>query len=260
VQAVAVRKIAACVLSGVFAVSWCVPPGFGLIDLSVTWNAEWPQVLEAGWGLFATVIVGASFAWLAVRPGVSVPVVGQLVIATGCLAVSAVVAREAELFVLVVLLGLQTAMVGGLLGSTLGRETASRVPGISRSLLLLAGVGVIPWLAYGLRMWSLNRDGRSDSDVTLGIDHYSVQGALALVLALLPLWAGLRTNLQPFVPVCAGIAASYLGLVSVAWPDAEGALGQAWSIAAIVWGLALLATAFTDRIRAMPLDPERQRL
>jgi hypothetical protein len=248
------------VLSGVFAVSWCVLPGFGVIDLSVTWNAEWPQVLEAGWGLFATVIVGASFAWLAVRPGASVlPVVGQLVVATACLAVSAVVAREAGLFVLVVLLALQTAIVGGLLGSTLRHETAFRVPGFSRSLLLLGGVGVIPWLAYGLQMWSLNRDGRSDSDVTLGIDHYSVQGALALVLALLPLWAGLRTSLHPFAPVCAGVAASYLGLVSLAWPDAAGALGHARSIAAVVWGLALLATAFTDRIRAVPLDPERQR-
>jgi hypothetical protein len=257
VQAVAVRRLAACVLSGVFAVSWCVPPGFGGIDLSVTWNAEWPQVLEAGWGLFATVIVGASFAWLAVRPGVSVPVVGQLVVATACLALSAVVAREPGLFALVVLLALQTAIVGGLLGSTLRHETASRVPGLSRSLLLVGGVGVIPWLAYALRMWSLNRDGRSDSDVTLGVDHYSVQGALALVLALLPLWAGLRTNV--FVPVCAGIAASYLGLVSLAWPDAEGALGQAWSIAAIVWGLALLATTVTERIRAVRLDPERQR-
>jgi hypothetical protein len=56
-------------------------------DLSVTWNAEWPQVLEAGWGLFATVIVGASFARLAVRPGVSVlPVAGQLVLANAYLA------------------------------------------------------------------------------------------------------------------------------------------------------------------------------
>ena len=37
-------------LSGLFAVSWFVLPGFAVIDLSVTWNADWPQVLEAGWG------------------------------------------------------------------------------------------------------------------------------------------------------------------------------------------------------------------
>jgi hypothetical protein len=257
---VAVRRVAARVVSGLFAVSWLVLPGFGLIDLSVTWNTEWPQVLEAGWGLFATVIVGASFAWLAVRPGVPVPAVAQLLAATGCLAVSAVVAREAELFVLVALLGLQTAIVAGLLGPRPRYDTGSQAPGLPRLLLFVAGAGVIPWLAYGLHMWSLNRDRRSDSDVTLGIDHYSVQGALALVLAVLPLWAALRTERHPFVPVCAGVTASYLGLVSLAWPDAAAALGQAWSIAAMGWGLALLAATFTDRIRAVPLAPDRQRL
>ena len=32
-----------------FAFSWIVLPGFGAIDLSVTWDPEWEQVLEAGW-------------------------------------------------------------------------------------------------------------------------------------------------------------------------------------------------------------------
>jgi hypothetical protein len=35
--------------AGLFAVSWVVLPGFGAIDLAVTWSADWPQVLEAGW-------------------------------------------------------------------------------------------------------------------------------------------------------------------------------------------------------------------
>jgi hypothetical protein len=37
------------VLAGFFALSWYTFSGFGLSDLTVTWNAEWPQVLEAGW-------------------------------------------------------------------------------------------------------------------------------------------------------------------------------------------------------------------
>ena len=64
---------AARALSGLFAVSWLVLPGFGLIDLSVTWNADWPQVLEAGWGLFATVIVAAAFVLFAVWPRTAMP-------------------------------------------------------------------------------------------------------------------------------------------------------------------------------------------
>ena len=106
-------------------------------------------------------------------------------------------------------------------------------------------------------MWSLNREGRADGDITMGIDHYSMQGALALVLVVLPLLAALRADLHPLVPVCTAAAASYLGLVSLAWPDAAGGLGRAWSIAAMAWGLALIAATFAHRIRAVPLDPGR---
>ena len=200
------RRLAACLLSGVFAISWLVLPGFGLIDLSVTWDADWPQVLEAGWGLFATAIVGAAFLMLAVRPRVSMPAVAQLAVATGSLAVSAVVARETGLLVLAALLGLETAIVGGLLRGAWrdGMELWRPFSRISRLLLLLAAVGAVPWLAYALHMWSLNREERSDSDITMGIDHYAMQGALALVLVVLPLLAALRADLHPFVPVCAG--------------------------------------------------------
>ena len=86
-------------------------------------------------------------------------------------------------------------------------------------------------------MWALNREDRSDSDVTLGIDHYSVQGALALSLALLPLLAAFREDVRPFVPVCASVAAFYLGLVSLAWPNSPGGFGRAWSVAAMAWAL-----------------------
>jgi hypothetical protein len=55
--------------------------------------------------------------------------------------------------------------------------------------------------------------------------------------------------------VCTSVAASYLGLVSLAWPDAAGGLGRTWSIAAIAWGVALLAAVFSQRIRVAPLRP-----
>lgn len=258
VQGVAMRGTAVRVLAALFAVSWLVLPGFGVIDLSVTWSADWPQVLEAGWGLFATVIVGAAFALVAVRPRVAVSGVLQLVVATVSLAVSAVVARETGLFVLVAFLALQTAIVGLLLPGSWRRATDFWAPrsGVSRSLLLVAGAGIVPWLAYALHMWALNRDGRADSDVTLGVDHYSVQGALALALALLPLLAALRTDARPFVPVCASVAAFYLGLVSLAWPHSAGGPGQAWSAVAMVWGCGLLVVTFAHRLRAAPLDPQ----
>jgi hypothetical protein len=242
-------------LSCLFAASWLVVPGFGLIDLSVTWNAEWPQVLEAGWGLFATVIVAAAFVRVAAWPRTATPGTAQLMVATVSLAIAALVAKETKLFVLVAFLGLQTAILGALLGVAWGTraEPQRRRSQSSRLLLMIAAAGAVPWLSYALHMWTLNREDRSDGDVTLGIDHYSVQGALALALVLLPVSAALRADLRPFVAVCTSVTASYLGLVSLAWPDAAGALGWAWSVAALAWGLALVAAAFSDRLRLASL-------
>lgn len=229
-------------IAALFAVSWIYLPGFGAIDLAVTWSSDWPQVLEAGWGLFATVLVGAAFVLVAVRPRVVRPALMQLVVAGGALAVSVGVARERALVWLAVALALETAIVGGLSARTWRGGTDSRAAaGVSTPLLLLAGLGVVPWLAYALQMWELNREDRFDADITIGVDHYAVQGALAFALALLPFVAALRVDARPFVPACAGIAASYLGLVSLVWADAAGGLGRAWSAAAIAWGLALLA-------------------
>jgi hypothetical protein len=249
------RGFAARALSGLFAASWLVLPGFGLIDLSVTWNADWPQVLEAGWGLYATVIVASAFVLLAVCPRVAMAGTTQLLVATICLAVSAVAATETRLFVLVEFLGLQSAIVGWLMrdAGRRGSEPWRPRSRSSRALLVVAAAAAIPWLSYAVNMWALNRENRSDGDVSLGIDHYSVQGALALALVLLPMSAALRADLRPFLPVCTSIAASYLGLVSLAWPAAVGGLGRAWSIAAIGWGLAVLAATFAHRIRVAPL-------
>ena len=258
-QGVAMRLMLVRVLAGLFAASWLVLPGFGAMDLSVTWDADWPQVLEAGWGLFATVIVGAAFVLACVRPRGSAPARAQLVIAIVALLMSAVFAREGRLLLLAALLAVQTAIVDGLLRGARPSGAhwwALRPAGVSRTLLAVACAGLIPWLVYALQMWALNRESRSDSDVTIGIDHYSMQGALALSVGLLPVAAALRVDVRPFVSVCASIAASYLGLVSLVWSDSAGGLSGTWSAAAIAWALALLTVTTARGLRAVPL-PER---
>jgi len=251
------RLVPARVLAGLCAAGWLILPGFGVIDLSVTWSSDWPQVLEAGWGLFATVIVGASFVLIVVRPRASAAAGAQLVIATCALAVSATFARESALLPLAAFLALQTAIVRGVLRRSLVGAAWVRGPiSVSRTMLVVACSGLVPWLAYALHMWALNRESRSDSDITLGIDHYSVQGALALSLGLLPLLAALRTDVRPFVPVCSSVAAFYLGLVSLAWPESPGGLSRTWSAAAIAWAVVLFGVTLARRLRPAPL-PER---
>jgi hypothetical protein len=142
--------------------------------------------------------------------------------------------------VLAVILGLETAVVAWLARRDWPPE---RGAGVSRSLAVLAAVGAVPWLAYAIDMWSLNRRELPDADITNSIDHYSVQGGVGLALAVLPALAAVRAGLRPLVPACAGVVAAYLGLVSYAWPDAAGGLGRAWSVAAMAWGSALVALA-----------------
>ena len=234
------RPVLARVLAALFAAGWIVFPGFGAIDLSVTWSSDWPQVLEAGWGLFFTVLVGAAFVALAFRPCSAAPV-AQLAVAALALAVSVVAGREAPLVWVPVL------VMAWLAGASWRSWTPPR--GTFLPTLLLAAIGVVPWLAYALDMWAANRDQRPDSDITNGIDHYAVQGALGLALAVLPLLAGARPALTPLAPVCAGISAAYLGLVSFAWQDAAAGFGRAWSIAAMAWGLGLVAVSLVAAVR-----------
>jgi hypothetical protein len=76
----AVRMIVARVLAAFFALTWLVLPGFGLIDLSVTWDTDWHVVLEAGWGVFMTVLVGGSFLAATVAPYRTAPAEAVLLV------------------------------------------------------------------------------------------------------------------------------------------------------------------------------------
>jgi len=116
-------------------------------------------------------------------------------------------------------------------------------------MLALAAVGLVPWIVYALDMWESNRQERPDTDITNSIDHYAVQGALGLALAVLPLLAALRPTLTALLGACTGIGAAYLGLVSFSWQDAAGGFGRGWSGAAMAWGLGLVAVSLVARVR-----------
>ena len=216
-----------------FALVWLVP-GFGAIDLTVTWDPEWPQVLEAGWGVFFTFLVAAPFVLVAVRPSAARPG-GRPARRRDRGARRLGAPRER----------------GGRCRAR-GRDSPSRrrrrrpprdgmgPAGARRDmsvpLLALGAVGAGPWLAYAFQMWAANRRGPFDCGRHELVDHYSVQGGLGLALAALPALAGVRADLRRLVPACCGVAAAYLGLVSYAWPDAAGGFGRAWSVAAMAWG------------------------
>jgi hypothetical protein len=157
-------------LAAALALTWLVLPGFGLIDLAFAWVPDWPQVLEAGWGAFFTFLVGAPFALIAVRPTSLRTASVLITVAAVTLAMSAFLADELGLLALAAAIALEVTSVG-----LLGRALLDRPLEIQASvrLLLLALVGAVPGLVYSIWMYGLNREGRSDADITNGIDHYS---------------------------------------------------------------------------------------
>ena len=61
-------------------------------------------------------------------------------------------------------------------------------------------------------------------DVTMGVDHYAVQGALAVALVVLAVLAAVWPRGRRSLGIAVGLCAGYVGLVSFAFP---GTLGRA---------------------------------
>jgi hypothetical protein len=122
----------------------------------------------------------------------------------------------------------------------------------SLPMLALAVVGVVPWSVYALTMYAANREGRADSDITNGIDHYSVQGALGLALVALGVVAAVWPDGRRFIGTCVGVSATYLGLVSFGWQGEAGGFAALWSIASMAWGVAVTAVAWRPATARRP--------
>ncbi|WP_250000776.1 hypothetical protein [Actinoplanes sp. M2I2] len=214
-------------------------PGFGLIDLSETWDPAWPVVLEAGWGLLFTVLLGCAFGYLALSPQRAAPAVIQVLVVSGALALSAAVAVEGPALVIAAVLAVAALVFLGVPG----RENVWPRPlVIQRPLAVVATLGVVPWSIYVWQMYEANRAGFAGDD-TIGVNHYAVQGALALGVTALACLAAAWPRGRRFIGVCAGLVAAYLGLVSFSWPDAFAAYPRGWSVLSMAWGLAVVALA-----------------
>jgi hypothetical protein len=242
-----VRLLVVRVLAVLFALTWLVFPGFGLIDLSVTWDPGWPVVLEASWGVFMTVLVGGSFLAVAVAPHRTAPAQAVLLVtlATWLLATAAGLEEPLLLYV-----GVLLAEGGVLLALAPAREPLRPFRrSVSRPLLAVAVLGVVPWLVHAERMLASNRRnaGVLIGDVTMGVDHYAVQGALAVALPTLAVLAAVWPRGRRLLGIGAGACAGYVGVVSAAFPGTWGGLSPLWSALCIGWGVVLAVLAAVAR-------------
>ena len=166
-----VRRIASRLVAGLFAVTWLVLPGFGLADLAVSWDPDWPVVLEASWGVFMTVLVAGSFAAVAVRPSATAAAQVVLSVVAAAWLVSAVGAREWELLGFTAFLALQAGLLAALLPA---RERLRPLRwSVHMPLLAIALAAAAPWLLHAADMYRLNRANTYEwnGDITMGTDH-----------------------------------------------------------------------------------------
>ena len=231
----------------VCALTWWGLPGFGGIDLGVTWSSAWPVMLEAGWGLLMTVGLGLPFLATAIRPSVGRAALVQVYVVAAALLVGAVLGLEPQAWWIFVLLAIE---LPPLILAARG-DIGDPLP--SRALTILTIVAVLPALAYAWHMCAQNRLGLASGDITLGTDHYSVQAAVALSLVGLPAVASYWPATRRLLGTSTAVMAGYLGLVSVGWPDAVAGFSPAWSVAVLVWAVAIAVASWWPTVRRIPV-------
>jgi hypothetical protein len=218
----------------------------GLIDLLtlpgwVNQQYEWEVPLEASWGALFTFFLAGGYLWLALFPRAPWPAFVQLGISGMGLVVGA--GGGADWRPLVVALGVMVS--GVVLWLLLGRPTLARRgrPMVDRTMLALAGLGVLLWLPYVLMALSQSRAGVLGS-ITQGVEHWPVQGAVGLAVVLASLVMAVWETGRPLLRVTISLSAVYIGMAELAYPDRAGAMGSLpWGVGVTLWGLLVALVA-----------------
>jgi hypothetical protein len=239
------RVRAARAFAAVSALFW-IFPFFGLIDLTVPF-LETPgfydaYLLETGWGVMYTFLVGAAFVSLAVWPGMVMPVV-QVLLAAACLAVTAVASGSWLQLVPAVFLAGNTWVFLVLarhgLPLTAGCYSRSLDPPVGLVAAVLVPMAV--WFAVDMVLGY--REGRPPlDDDTWFIDHWPTQGALALSAAAVAVATAMAVRASwSGTVVSAGsvaVAAAWFGYWSATYPNHAGSAGAAGGMVLIGWAVA----------------------
>ena len=222
-------------MAAVSAVFWVVL-FFGVIDLLVpierTPGFYDSYLLETGWGLVYTFLVGAAFVALAVRPSLVLPPV-QVALVGLCLALTGLASGSFGSLSAVALVGNAYA-VARLAHGAVPTPPGWRRPHVDVPLTVLALLLAAPAMVFAFDMIAGYRSGRPPTDDdTWGLDHWPTQAALALgvVAVALAVAAGVRGRRSGTVvsAACVAVTAGWFGVVSVVHPSHAGSIGEAWA-------------------------------
>lgn len=221
-----------------FALTWWVLPAMGVIDLTVTWDPEWPVVLEAGWGVLFTGL-GLSFFLAGIAARTAGAGLMHAYVTTAVLAIAAVLSHEPETWWIFGMLLIQVPLLRLLASDDRRSAGPPHYP-----LALLAAIATPVGLTYAWQMAERNRQALMHGDYTNDVDHFSVQAALGLLLVALPAAAALRPASRRQLGTITALMAGYLGLVSYHWLGELGGFSRTWSVAVMTWSTVVLVAAW----------------
>ena len=230
---------------------------FGLIDLVDGFTGyvdqERNQVLDVGWGAVFGVVLPLGLLALLRRPERRIAGVQQTAVVALALALAGALGERWWYLVL-------AAGVGAIAVVLVALHPARQTFGLrgqqpDRSMLVLAAVAAGPSLVYVWRMASAQRRDLPPTDaVSNGLHHWTVMGALALLVLLLVLLAALRTPGWRIPAISASIAAGAWAISCLLAPaGAAGSEGHAWAWMVLAWAVVTLAAATWPRTRERPL-------
>ena len=226
---------------------------FGLIDLIDGYTGfvdqARNQVLDAGWGLVFGVVLPIGLLAQLRRPERRIAGIQQTGIVALALAAAAVIGEAWSYLALAA--GIAGACAVLLTLHPARRTFLTRGPRPEPVMLALAAVAAVPSLVYAGRMASAQRRDLPPADaVSNGLHHWTVMTALALLVLLLVLLAGLRTAGWRIPAFSASIAAGGWAVSCLLAPEsAAGSEGHAWAWAALAWAVVLLGAAVRPQSR-----------
>jgi len=229
------RRIAfftwAVLLSVVFGIGF-----FGLTVLVIGWFGESfgvaTPVSELSHGALAGVIITVGFLIQLRAPERRIAGLQQSVLGILAFAITALIGGREEPLTQSLIFLLAAAIL-------LTLHPARREffePGTRPSLVLaaLSAVAAVPAIGYAASMLAQARD-------FVGPPHHADRlaemAATAVAIVLVGLLAAARTQGWRIPAWSAAVAAIVIGVASIVFPDAPGAVGQVWGALVVAWGL-----------------------
>lgn len=217
---------------------------FGLVDLS-TAIGETPgfydsYVLEAGWGLLFTVLVSVPLVVLAFRPGKPALLL-QLTLAGVAVGLTSLASLYLLQLIPAIALVLNAAFAADLSRGYVKPPAGWSRPTYDVPLAFMAVVAAPGCLLYAVDMVQALHERRPPVSITMGLDHWPMQAALAVAVVLIAGavavgtshgWAGTLVSAWTVAAT-----ATWLGALSVVYPDHAGSLGTVGGALAVAWGL-----------------------